>query len=189
MGMDELLGEHVRTTPGYPAAGLMFRDLAPLLASPRAFGHAIERLAARYSDARLDRIAAIDARGFIFGAALSLRLGVGLVLVRKPGKLPPEVVRHELSDTGRIVEMARDAVAPGQRVLVVDDLLATGATAAATVALIEKQGATVVECAFVVALARHQGREFLGETKVFSLLSYDGCCHGRHPKPEGARVE
>ncbi len=170
----ELLKKHIRTVPDFPKAGILFRDITPLLESPEAFGRTIEIFAERYRDEKLDRIVAIDARGFLFGAALGLKLGVGLALVRKPGKLPHDTARREYSlEYGKdAVEMHKDAVAPGQRCLIVDDLLATGGTAAAAVELVAEQGGHVVECAFVIELTGLGGRERLAGAPSFALMDY-----------------
>ena len=172
----DIIRDTMRSVPDFPKPGILFYDITPVLASPEAFRHTIGLLERRYADKNLDRIVAIDARGFLFGAPLADRLGVGLSIVRKPGKLPYKTVRKEYSleygtDT---IEMHTDAVAKGQRVLVIDDLLATGGTAAAAAALVQEQGAEVVECAFIVELPDLGGRAKLKGLPVHSLVAYEG---------------
>jgi len=166
----------IRAIPNFPKPGILFRDITPLLQDPDAFRAAIDVLAERYRDQALDRIVAIEARGFPFGGALADRLGVGLAIARKPKKLPYRTVRKEyaLEYGTDAVELHVDAVLPGQRVLVVDDLLATGGTAAAVKTLVEDQGAEVVECAFAIELKGLKGRDRIGATPVFSLVAYEG---------------
>lgn len=168
--------QHIRAIPDFPKPGILFRDITPLLQAPEAFRRTIGLLAERYAGESLDRIVAIEARGFLFGAALADRIGVGLTLVRKKGKLPHRSVRktYDLEYGQDTIEMHVDGVAPGQRVLVIDDLLATGGTAGAVVDLVREQGATVVECAFVIELRGLSGRKRLHDVPVFTLLSYEG---------------
>lgn len=166
----------IRTIPDFPKPGIRFRDLTPLLADPAAFRHVIDQLADRYAGT-IDVIAAIEARGFLFGAPLATRLGVGLVPVRKPGKLPAASIGHEYEleyGTSR-VEIHTDALSHGERVLVVDDLLATGGTALAAIALVQQLGAHVVGAAFVVDLRDVGGRRRLESRghAVFALCEFD----------------
>jgi adenine phosphoribosyltransferase len=172
----DVVRRSIREIPDFPKPGILFRDITPLLETPAAFQRVMDVLEERYADCSLDRIVAIDARGFLFGAALADRLGVGLAIVRKPGKLPFRTVRQEydLEYGTDAVEMHVDAVSPGHRVVVIDDLLATGGTAAAATALVRQQGAEVVECAFVIELAGLHGREKLTGVKVFALVRYEG---------------
>ena len=167
-----LIREAIRTVPDFPKPGILFFDITTLLADPQAFRLTLDTLSDRYRDAGLARIVGMESRGFLFGAPLADRLGVGFVPVRKPGKLPCEVESAAFSleygtDT---LEIHRDAIAAGQRVLIVDDLLATGGTAAATVDLIRRLGGEVVGCAFVVELVDLGGRAKLGDADVFSLV-------------------
>lgn len=165
----------IRSVPGFPKTGIVFRDITTLAKNPRGLRAAVDAIAARYEKERIDVVVGIEARGFIFGAAVAYRLGVGFVPARKPGKLPAETVRAEyaLEYGTDAIEMHRDAVAPGQRVLIVDDLLATGGTAAAAVKLVESLGGRVAALAFVVDLAFLKGRDKLSGYDVFRLVEYD----------------
>ena len=168
----------IRTVPHYPKQGVMFRDITTLLKDPVGFRVTINELVNRYTGAKIDRVAGIEARGFIIGAALAYQLGVGFVPIRKKGKLPAETVGHDYDleyGTDRI-EMHVDAVAEGERVLLVDDLIATGGTAEAACTLIEGMGGTVVECCFVIDLPDLGGRERLEQhgQKVFALCEFEG---------------
>jgi adenine phosphoribosyltransferase len=164
----------VRDVPDFPKKGIVFKDITPVLANPQAFREVVDALAERYRAKSLDRVVAIESRGFLFGSALAYQLGVGLVVVRKPGKLPWKCVREEYAlEYGKdTLEMHVDAVAKGQRVLVVDDLLATGGTADAVGRLVGRQGAQVVEFAFVIELSFLKGRARLGADRVYSLIQY-----------------
>jgi adenine phosphoribosyltransferase len=149
----------VRTVPDFPKPGIMFRDITPLLASGTGFRYVIGALADRYAG-KVDKVVGIEARGFIFGAAIAHQIGAGFVPVRKPGKLPAESIGHEYDleyGTNR-VELHVDGLAKGERVVVIDDLLATGGTALAALALVDRTHATVVECAFVIELLDLPGR-------------------------------
>jgi adenine phosphoribosyltransferase len=170
----EHLRELVRDVPDFPRAGILFRDVTPLLRSPAGLAGVVEALAARYRGVPLDAIAGIESRGFLFGAPLALALGVGFVPVRKAGKLPGATVRteYELEYGSASLEVHRDALAPGERVLLVDDLLATGGTAAAAVHLLGELGATVPEIAFVIELEFLGGRRRLEPHPVHALLAY-----------------
>jgi adenine phosphoribosyltransferase len=164
----------IRDVPDFPVEGILFRDVTPLLRDPRALGEVVAAFAERYRDAGIDVVAGIESRGFIFGAPLALELGVGFVPIRKLGKLPAEKIRREyaLEYGTNVLEMHADAVRPGERVLVVDDLLATGGTARASVELVEELGATVAGVAFVIELGFLEGRRALPGQEVFSLLTY-----------------
>jgi adenine phosphoribosyltransferase len=165
----------IRDVPGFPKPGIVFKDITTLTKDPQGFREAVDAIADRYRDSRIDAVVGIESRGFIFGAAVAHRLGVGFVPARKPGKLPAETVRAEyaLEYGTDAVEIHRDGIGKGQRVLIVDDLLATGGTAAATAGLVEKLGGTVVAVAFVVDLAFLGGREKLAGRDVFALVQYD----------------
>ncbi len=168
----------IRTVPHYPKPGVMFRDITTLLKDPVGFRVTINELVNRYTGAKIDRVAAIEARGFIIGAALAYQLGVGFVPIRKKGKLPAETVGHDYDleyGTDRI-EMHVDAVSQGERVLLVDDLIATGGTAEAACKLIESMGGTLVECCFVIDLPDLGGRARLEKhgQKVFALCEFEG---------------
>ncbi len=168
----------IRTVPHYPKQGVMFRDITTLLKDPVGFRVTINELAKRYEGAKIDRIAGIEARGFILGAALAYQLGLGFVPIRKKGKLPAETVGQDYAleyGTDRI-EMHVDAVAKGEKLLLVDDLIATGGTAEAACKLIESMGGKVAECCFVIDLPDLGGRarlEKLGQ-KVFALCEFEG---------------
>jgi adenine phosphoribosyltransferase len=164
----------VREIPDYPKPGIGFKDITPVLADGDALRWIIDRLADRYRD-RVDAIVGIESRGFIAGAPLAYALGVSLVVVRKPGKLPYKTtsVSYELEYGTDSLEMHVDAVHEGQRVAIIDDLLATGGTARAAVELLEGAGAQVVECGFVFELAFLDGAKRLAPTPTWSLVSYE----------------
>ena len=168
------LASFLRDVPDFPKPGILFKDITPMLASPEAMQTAIDRLAA-FDYGRVDRVAAIESRGFLFGVPLALKLGVGFVPVRKPGKLPWKTNRIEyvLEYGTDAVEIHEDGVHPGERVLLVDDLLATGGTAMAACQLIEACGGTVAACAFVVELAFLDGRSKLEGHRCESLVRLD----------------
>jgi adenine phosphoribosyltransferase len=149
----------IRTVPDFPKAGIRFRDITPLLSNGDAFRHVIGAMADRYVG-KVDKVIGIEARGFIFGAAIAHQIGVGFVPVRKPGKLPSELIGHdyELEYGTNRVEVHVDGLAKGERVVVIDDLLATGGTAMAALALVDRMQATVTECAFVIELTDLPGR-------------------------------
>ena len=171
----EELKEVIREVPDFPKEGILFYDITTLLKDAEAFAKAVDALSGRYEDARIDAVAAIEARGYIFGPALAYRLGVGFIPVRKPGKLPARTIQetYELEYGTDTIEMHEDAVEEGQKILIVDDLLATGGTAAAACRLVEKAGGQVVACCFLIELSFLNGRGKLGPRDVFSLLKYD----------------
>lgn len=165
----------IRDIPDFPRKGIIFKDITPLLRDPRAFAQTIEALQAHHRGDRIDAIAAVESRGFIFGSALAMALEAGFIPMRKPGKLPYQTVSETYSleygtDT---IQIHSDAVARGDRVLVVDDLLATGGTAFAAVNLLNRLGAEVVGASFVVELGFLGGRAKLGVIPTFSLITYD----------------
>ncbi|HWV39834.1 MAG TPA: adenine phosphoribosyltransferase [Vulgatibacter sp.] len=172
--MENRIRERIRDVVGFPKDGIVFKDLTPLIADPVAFRGAVDGLAEYASRDRIDRIVGIEARGFIFGSALACLLGKGFSIVRKPGKLPWRTDREEYSlEYGKgVLEIHEDAVLPGERVLVVDDLLATGGTAAAASRLVERRGGVVASLAFVVELAFLEGRKALAGRTVRSLVRY-----------------
>jgi adenine phosphoribosyltransferase len=168
----------IRTVPHYPKQGIMFRDITTLLKDPIGLRVTISELVSRYTSVKIDKIAGIEARGFIVGAPLAFQLGVGFVPIRKKGKLPAETVGHDYEleyGTDRI-EVHVDAIAQGEQVLLVDDLIATGGTAGAAVRLLESMGAKIVECCFVIDLPELGGRKRLEKAghKVFSLCEFEG---------------
>jgi adenine phosphoribosyltransferase len=164
----------IRDVPDFPKPGILFRDVTPLLADPRAFRAAVEALAAPFRDDGVDRVLGIESRGFILGAPVALALGAGLVIVRKAGKLPWRTVSasYDLEYGTDTVEMHVDAVEPGQRVIVVDDLIATGGTAAAAVRLAHEAKADLVGCTFLIELKALRGRERLGVERTHVVLEY-----------------
>lgn len=168
----------IRTVPHYPKQGIQFRDITTLLKDPVGFRVTIDELAGRYQDVKVDKIAGIEARGFIFGAALAYALGKGFVPIRKKGKLPAETIGHdyELEYGSDRIEIHTDAIEKGEAVLLVDDLIATGGTAEAACTLIEKMGGKIIECCFIINLPDIGGRarlEKLGQ-KVFALCEFEG---------------
>ena len=174
--MSEDLKQYIREIPDFPRPGIGFKDISPLLQDGQAFTRAVDEIAAicEREDLRPESCACPEARGFIFGAALAYRLGAGFVPIRKPGKLPAATsyVEYSLEYGTDRVEMHLDAVKKGQRVLLVDDLLATGGTIAACAELVDRVGATVVGCAFVVELTFLEGRKLLERYPTFSLIQY-----------------
>jgi|TARA_B110000263_G_scaffold249320_1_gene266566 adenine phosphoribosyltransferase len=172
MKMD--LKDWIRDIPDYPQPGILFRDLTPLWRAPEAFNYTIDSFAERYKGPNIDAVAGIESRGFMFGVPLALKLGLPFIPLRKEKKLPPEVIGIDFEleyGTGRM-EMKVDALAPGEHILVVDDLLATGGTAGAAAALIEQLGGNVLGMAFVVELEALNGRDFLKGHDIHSLVTY-----------------
>lgn len=172
--MDELK-KLIREVPDYPKPGILFYDLTTLLKDARGFHALVDRLCSHYADRRVDVVVGIEARGFIFAPALAYRLGAGFVPVRKPRKLPAQTasVSYQLEYGTDTLEIHQDAIRPGQHVLISDDLLATGGTAAATVKLIQQLGGTVSGAAFAVELTFLNGRDKLPGVDVLSLIRYD----------------
>lgn len=172
------LRDLVRTIPGYPKPGILFRDITTLLAHADGFRRTVNQIVERYAGRHIGKVAGIEARGFILGGAVAHQLGVGFVPVRKKGKLPWRVIGHdyELEYGVDRVEMHLDAVARGERVLVVDDLIATGGTAGAAIHLVEEMGGEVVEACFVIDLPDLGGRRRLEERghRVFALMEFEG---------------
>ena len=166
----------IRDIPDFPKPGIMFKDITPLLANGPLFGKTINILADRYRDQRIDTILGIESRGFIVGAPLAYRLNAGVSVVSKPGKLPynTHTASYDLEYGTDSLEIHIDAIPPNARVVIADDLIATGGTAAATAKLVSKLGAKVVECAFVIELSFLKGRDRLQPYDVFSILRYDG---------------
>lgn len=165
----------IRTVPDFPKPGIMFRDITTLLQDAAAYRETIELLYQKFKDRKIDYVAAIESRGYLFGAPLALKLGAGLALIRKPGKLPAETLREEyaLEYGTDAVEIHKDAIEPGKSVLIIDDLLATGGTAAAACRLIQRLNARIAAAAFIIELKGLNGREILpADTEVFSLIQY-----------------
>ncbi len=169
------LKQFIRDIPDFPQPGILFRDITPLLRHPEAFGEAIRRMARRYGDERIDVVAAAEARGFIFAAPLALELRAGFVPIRKPGKLPfdTHAFHYELEYGTDSLEVHIDGIEPGQRVLVVDDLLATGGTVEACCKLVQRCGAEVAGCAFLIALRGLPGWKRIEQYRPWALISYD----------------
>ena len=165
----------IRDIPDFPRPGIIFKDITPLLSNGPLFKKTIDILAMRYRSQKVDTVLGIESRGFIVGAALSYALGAGFSVVRKPGKLPYETHKasYALEYGTDTLEIHIDAITRNSRVVIVDDLIATGGTAAATAELVSQLGGTVVECAFVIELSFLKGREKLKPYGVFSLLRYD----------------
>ena len=170
----EKIKNAIRDIPDFPKKGIIFKDITPLIKDKELFKEVIDILAARYKDKKIDLIACIDARGFIFGGALAYKLGVGLVPVRKQGKLPHRTKRatYDLEYGTDAVEIHEDAVMPGHRILLVDDLLATGGTAAAAANLIQEAGGDLVEIAFLIELEFLHGKDKLKNNSIFSLIKF-----------------
>jgi adenine phosphoribosyltransferase len=168
------LGKYIRDIPDFPKPGILFKDITPLLADPVAFGESVRRLASRYAGEPIDAIAAAEARGFLFAAPLALELQIPLVPLRKPGKLPYRTysLKYELEYGTAELQMHTDVIAEGARVLLVDDVLATGGTMQAGIRLVQQAGGIVVGCAFLVELSFLEGRRKLTPVDVFSLLTY-----------------
>jgi adenine phosphoribosyltransferase len=169
------LESYIRSIPDFPKPGIVFRDITPLLASPEGLATSLAALTDLTRDLRPDIVIGAEARGFLFGPALAHSLGAGFVLARKPGSLPYRTVSHEytLEYATSVLEVHEDAIAPGARVLVHDDLLATGGTARALCSLAELLGGEVVGCAFLIELAFLAGREALADHEVHALIRYD----------------
>ena len=169
---------HIRTIKNYPIKGVMFRDITTLLINSGGFRAAIDEFVDRYKDIKIDKIVAIESRGFIIAAPLAYLLNVGLVLIRKPGKLPSKTIDqdYELEYGTDRIEVHMDAINKGDKVLIVDDLIATGGTAEATVKLVKKMRGEIIECCFVIDLPDIGGRarlENMGQ-KVFALCEFEG---------------
>ncbi len=164
----------IRAIPDFPIPGILFRDITPLLKDAQGFRRAIDLFVERFRSAQIDYVVAIESRGYIFGAPLAYALGAGFVPVRKPGKLPCDRLTesYALEYGTNALEIHADAIGPGQRVVVVDDLLATGGTAGATGRLLERLGADVVAYAFLVELEALHGRAALGTGEVVSFVRY-----------------
>ena len=163
----------IRDIPDFPKTGILFRDITPLIADPRGFAAIVDGLAEPYLG-QVDTVLGIESRGFIIGAPVAYRLGVGLAIARKPGKLPFSTVdeSYDLEYGSASLQMHSDAIKPGARVLIVDDLLATGGTAEASLKLVRRVGGVVVGCAFMVELSALGGLARIAPAKSFSLISY-----------------
>lgn len=174
--MTESIKSKIRTVTDWPKKGIMFRDITTLIKDPEGLKETIDLLYERYKDKKIDKVVGIESRGFIFGAPLAYLLGCGFVPVRKPGKLPAECVSEEYTleyGTDKI-EIHKDAISKGDKILIVDDLLATGGTMAAARNLVKKLGGKVIECAFIVDLVDLKGRGKLSGENVYSVVEFEG---------------
>ena len=169
------LAKSIRTVPDFPKIGVMFRDITTLLKDPLAFRTALEVFGDRYKNKGIQKVVCVESRGFIFGSALALELGAGFVPIRKKGKLPAETLREEyaLEYGTDVIEIHRDAVQEGEKILLHDDLLATGGTICAATKLVEKLGGSIVGLSFLIELSFLKGREKLQGYDVFSIIQYD----------------
>jgi adenine phosphoribosyltransferase len=169
------LADHIRDIPDFPRPGVVFKDITPLLGDAKAFRFTVDALADRFADHTVDRVLGIEARGFILAAPVAYRFHAGFVPVRKAGKLPWEIERqeYELEYGTDLLEIHRDAVAQGEQVLIVDDVIATGGTAAATARLVERLGGMVLGFAFVIELGFLEGRKKIDGYRIHSLVTYD----------------
>ncbi len=172
--MVEILKGIIRDVPDFPKKGIIFKDITTLCKDPVSFQRMVDLLGHRYVGGNIDLVVGIEARGFVVGAALAYKLGAGVVLVRKPGKLPHKTYKatYTLEYGEDALEIHQDAIKKGQNVIIADDLLATGGTAAAVVQLVEQMDGNIVECAFIVELQELKGRAKLRPHKIFSLLRY-----------------
>ena len=174
--MQEYIQSKIIAIVDFPKKGIIFRDITTAVKDPQAMRYMIDYLTEVYKDKRIDYVAGIESRGFIFGAALAYKLGAGFVVIRKPGKLPADTIsqEYELEYGTDKIEMHADAVEAGKKVLVVDDLLATGGTVDAAVKLLKKVGADVVGAAFIIELSDLGGREKLKDIDVVSMVQFEG---------------
>jgi adenine phosphoribosyltransferase len=169
-----LLKELVRDVPDFPKEGIIFKDITPLFRDPSSLKEIIDKISDRYAGQKIDVVVGTEARGFLIGPAIAMKLNAGFVPIRKPGKLPCETatMTYELEYGTDTVEMHKDAISNNDSVLMVDDLLATGGTMAASCDLVESLGGTIVGCAFIIELDFLNGKDKLGKFDVFSLLHY-----------------
>lgn len=171
--MDELKSI-IRDIPDFPKKGIVFKDITTLLQDAQSYSRMVDLLSHHYIGKHVDKVVGVEARGFIVGSALAYKLGAGIVLVRKPGKLPSETFSktYDLEYGTDTLEIHKDAIKPGERILIADDLLATGGTMAAVVDLVKSMGGEIVDCCFMAELEFLEGRKRLPEGKVFSLLKF-----------------
>jgi len=163
----------IRDVPDFPQPGILFKDIAPILQNPDGLREAIDAMAAPFRDAEIDVIVGLESRGFLFGAPIAYNMGLGFVIVRKPGKLPAEKlsIEYKLEYGSNVLEIHRDAITPGQRCLVVDDLLATGGTARAAVSLVEQLGGKVIGLSFLIELGFLHGRDQLQGYDIHTVIA------------------
>lgn len=173
--LNTLLKDYIRDIPNFPIPGIMFRDITTLLANPDAFKQAIDGLLEPYRNEQIDKVVVIESRGFIFGAPMAYELGAGVVPVRKPGKLPGETITEEYSlEYGtNTLQLHTDAITAGERVIIVDDLLATGGTVEASIKLVKSQGAKIVGVSFLAELMDLNGRDRIVDVPMHSLVRYE----------------
>lgn len=171
--MDDLK-QIIRDIPDFPKKGIIFKDITTLLQDAKSYQRMVDLLAHRYIGQKIDKVVGVEARGFIIGSVLAYKLGAGVVLVRKPGKLPSETFSktYQLEYGSDTLEMHKDAIKPGEKVLIADDLLATGGTMSAVVDMVNQLGGEIVECCFMTELTFLEGRKRLPEGKVYSLLQF-----------------
>jgi len=174
MTTDQLKSK-IRNVPDFPIKGIMFRDITTLVKDPAAFKYVIDTLTERYRDRKIDQIIGIESRGFIFGGALAHRLGCGFIPARKPGKLPAETIEesYELEYGRTSLQLHIDSIKKGDRIVIIDDLLATGGTIRATANMVERLGGEILEIAVVVELTFLKGREKLKNYNIYSMVEYD----------------
>ena len=172
--MSKSLEKYIRAIPDFPKLGVVFRDITPALLEPKVFKELCDSLYKHCKGRAVDKVAAVESRGFIFGSVLAYKMGIGFIPMRKPGKLPWKTIyeKYSLEYGEAAIEMHIDAVSRGDRILVLDDLLATGGTAAAAARLIERQGGTVEELVFLIELAGLKGRDNLKGRSVYSLMQF-----------------
>ena len=166
----------VRSIPDWPIKGVIFRDITTLLLDPQAFKQICTIFYDRYVNENIDKIVGIDARGFLFGSVLAYKLDIGMIPIRKNGKLPYNTISesYTLEYGEEVIEIHEDAIQKGERVVIIDDLMATGGTISAAANLVEKLGGEIIECAFVLELPDLNGREKLGSRNVFSIVEFEG---------------
>jgi adenine phosphoribosyltransferase len=172
----DFIKSKVRSIPDWPIKGVIFRDITTLLADPKAFKAICAIFYNRYVDRKIDKIVGIDARGFLFGAVLAYELDIGFVPIRKKGKLPYRTISesYTLEYGEETIEIHEDAIARGDRIVIIDDLMATGGTIAASAALVEKLGGNILECAFVIELPDLKGRFKMGDRNCFAIIEFEG---------------
>jgi adenine phosphoribosyltransferase len=166
----------IRSIPHFPIENVTFRDITTLMQDAEAFHEACERFYEHFKDLKIDKVIGIDARGFVFGSVLAYKLNVGFVPVRKKGKLPYKTISEKFSleyGTGEM-EIHSDAINKGERVVIIDDLIATGGTVSAAIKLVERLGGVIVECAFLVELPDLKGREKLKDRKIYTMVEFEG---------------
>ena len=173
--VSESIKSKIRTVPHWPKQGIMFRDITTLLKDAQGFKETIDLLYNRYKDKKIDKVIGIESRGFIFGAPLAYLLGCGFIPIRKPGKLPAECESEEYTlEYGKDkIEIHKDAIKKGERILIVDDLIATAGTANAARNLVKKLGAQIVECAFIIELVDLKGRDKLKDENIYSVVEFE----------------